>query len=126
MITIAVQLKKPLPSMANERLHWAMKAARVKQQRQQAALYLQVCAGPRIASLARLVARQPVTLRCVLTRVAPRKLDGDNLQHAFKAIRDEVAKTLGLDDGSPRWTWLYAQQSSVRWPGYQIELTVTP
>ena len=48
-------------------------------------------------------------LRCVLVRCSPRKLDDDNLASAFKAIRDEVAKQLGVDDGGDRVEWVYRQ-----------------
>jgi hypothetical protein len=44
-----------------------------------------------------------------LTRVAPRELDGDNLQGAMKGVRDQVAAGLRLDDRSPLVSWLYHQ-----------------
>ena len=45
-----------------------------------------------------------------LTRIAPRALDGDNLQGAFKAMRDEVAKWIGVPDNHPSVTWEYGQR----------------
>lgn len=58
-----------------------------------------------------------VKLPCTVTftRIAPRALDGDNLQVAFKYIRDQVAEyitgsTGGHGDADPRITWLYQQQ----------------
>ncbi len=33
------------------------------------------------------------------TRIGPRKLDSDNLVGAFKAVRDGVCRSLGIDDG---------------------------
>lgn len=45
-----------------------------------------------------------------LTRIAPRELDGDNLQSSLKACRDGVADWLGVDDRDPRVTWSYAQR----------------
>ena len=45
-----------------------------------------------------------------LTRIAPRPLDSDNLARSFKAIRDGIADALGIDDGSKRLTWNYAQE----------------
>ncbi len=53
----------------------------------------------------------PVTI--TLIRIAPRKLDDDNLQSAFKASRDGVADWLGVDDGHPSLTWLYAQRKGL-------------
>ena len=47
----------------------------------------------------------------VLTRVAPRALDGDNLQSGFKAVRDGVADWLGVDDGSRLVEWEYRQRA---------------
>lgn len=45
------------------------------------------------------------------TRVGPALLDDDNLAGAFKAIRDEVAKWFGVDDGpSGPITWRYEQR----------------
>ena len=48
------------------------------------------------------------------TRIAPspqgQTLDGDNLQRSMKAVRDQVAEEIGLDDGSQRITWRYAQE----------------
>jgi hypothetical protein len=45
-----------------------------------------------------------------LTRIAPRALDSDNLASGLKAARDGVADALGVDDGSSRIEWRYAQQ----------------
>jgi hypothetical protein len=53
--------------------------------------------------------RWPVTV--TLTRVAPRQLDAeDNLTAALKAVRDEVAAQLGVDDRDARVTWRYGQE----------------
>lgn len=55
--------------------------------------------------------RWPITV--TFTRIAPRKLDvGDNLPSAFKGMRDELAKQLGLKgDGGDEVEWLYHQVS---------------
>lgn len=45
-----------------------------------------------------------------LTRIAPRKLDSDNLAASFKHVRDEVARWLGVDDGIESVVWHYAQR----------------
>jgi hypothetical protein len=53
-----------------------------------------------------------------LTRLSSRKLDSDNLQMAFKHIRDEIASYLipglapGRADADPRLDWQYAQEKS--------------
>jgi hypothetical protein len=59
----------------------------------------------------------------VLTRVAPRKLDGDNLQSGFKAVRDGVADWLGVDDGNGLVDWQYAQRSAGA-KVYKVEIEV--
>ncbi len=56
-----------------------------------------------------------------LTRIGKRKLDSDNLQGGFKAIRDAIAKAFGIDDGSDRWGWRYDQRVEKR---YGIEITI--
>lgn len=46
----------------------------------------------------------------LLTRVAPRELDSDNLQGALKHVRDGVADALGVDDRDERVTWAPCDQ----------------
>lgn len=53
-------------------------------------------------------------LTITLTRIAPRKLDGDNLQRSLKAIRDGVADVLRIDDGNERLGWRYEQRPAVK------------
>lgn len=97
-----------LPSMANGRMHWATKARIVKKQRDAVAL------------LVRHVSIKPPCL-VTLTRFGPRSLDCDNLQSSFKAVRDEVASLLHVDDADPRVRWEYRQ---ARGPyGCVIEIT---
>lgn len=94
---VIVSIPVPLPSVANMREHWAAKARRVKSQRHAVGWILGNRPRPAL----------PVVV--TLTRVAPRSLDGDNMQSACKGVRDEVAKWLGVDDADPRVTWSYAQ-----------------
>lgn len=71
----------------NERGHWATKARRVKAERE--------------AAQWALVGAQKPPLPCVvvLTRVGPTNgLDDDNLAGSQKAIRDQIAQWLGVDD----------------------------
>lgn len=46
----------------------------------------------------------------IITRVGKRKLDGDNLYYACKFVRDEIARIIGVDDGSGLYTWDYRQR----------------
>lgn len=110
-VTMTWALPKPLPSGANLREHWATKARRVKCQRMVAALHCRTQGAAFFREWAVMRANEALRLECTLTRVAPRRLDDDNLAHAFKAIRDEVALSAGIDDGSPRWVWRYGQES---------------
>jgi hypothetical protein len=48
--------------------------------------------------------------RVLMTRIAPRMLDSDNLASGFKAARDGIADAMGIDDGSPRIDWQVAQE----------------
>ena len=54
-------------------------------------------------------------VRVLLTRVAPSNgLDGDNLQGALKAVRDQVAAFLVRDDADPSIAWTYAQRRGAK------------
>lgn len=92
-----IELPLRIHSVANRREHWATRARRTKRDRAAA------LAIPR---------HWLPELPCVvtLTRIAPRKLDDDNLQSGFKALRDGVADRLGVDDADPRVTWRYHQE----------------
>ena len=88
-------------SEANIRVHWAVRAKRVKAQR----LAVSMVLGSRRS----LIDRPPYVV--TLCRVAPSKgLDTDNLCSSLKASRDAVAAILGIDDGDARITWRYAQR----------------
>ena len=47
-----------------------------------------------------------------IIRVGPRRLDDDNCAYSAKQIRDGIADAIGIDDGSPRYTWKYSQEKS--------------
>ena len=102
-------------SVANMRLHWAVKAKLVRDHRTRTRMSLNAAAQS--SGLEML----PVTV--VLTRVAPRRLDGDNLQSGFKAVRDGVADWLGVDDGNGLIDWQYAQRSG-KAGEYAVEIEV--
>ena len=102
-------------SEANRREHWAAKARRVKQQRTAVALF-----WPKLADKLK-----PVIfgLTITLVRIAPRKLDDDNLVRSLKAVRDQVAKQLEINDGSDWPRWLYSQSQSKR-RQYAVEVAI--
>lgn len=90
----------------NDREHHMVRARRVRHERWTVGLVLNT-------------QKVKPALPCVvlLTRLAPaqRPLDDDNLRGSLKAVRDEVARWLGVDDGSDLVRWVYAQQKSPRW-----------
>lgn len=107
---VTTELPMKLPSMANLRLHWAAKAKTLKAQRHATGLALRGTARTWLTHWMGMASNERLCLHVTLTRVGPRELDDDNLQGAFKAIRDEVAAFVGLDDGSKRFTWVYRQE----------------
>lgn len=104
MLTVEVPIKTV--SEANVRQHWAVRAKRVKSQRASTMLALR-CSRVEPKDEADGFSRCKV----LLVRVGKRRLDSDNLQGSLKAIRDAVAEWIGVDDGSPYYEWVYAQQS---------------
>jgi hypothetical protein len=79
--------------------HWSARAKRVKSQRRATAYRT----PPAVKALGPLI-------RVTLTRRAPRELDDDNLRGALKAVRDQLAASLGIDDRSALVRWEYAQE----------------
>lgn len=90
-------------SEANIRENWRKKSRRAKNQRH--AVYFALSGPVMLEKLG-------MPLRVVLTRQSPRELDGDNLQSAFKAVRDGVADAVGVDDRDARYEWVYRQEMS--------------
>ena len=95
---IAVPIRT-VPGM-NTRESWRARARRVKAERRTVAWLL---AGK---------PKPPAPLTVRLTRVAPSNgLDDDNLAGALKAVRDQIADWLGIDDKrSDRVRYVYAQR----------------
>jgi hypothetical protein len=108
---IRVEIPIRTVSEMNARGHWAARAARVKRHRQTTHWVLRGTIKPDI----------PCTI--TLTRIAPRELDGDNLQASFKATRDGVADWLNVDDRDSRVVWRYAQRRGER-KRYAVEVCI--
>jgi hypothetical protein len=96
-----------LPSLSNVRVCWQRLTSLKKKQRQAVALAMQVELGPYGTP-----PRPPLIV--TLTRVGPRRLDDDNLEAACKYVRDQIARMIGTDDGSPLYTWVYEQERGNR------------
>lgn len=121
MLTVRVPVR--LESEANARGHWSGKAGRAKAVRQavtcafiDAGVQVQAVVVPpkKLGAAVRRCARwkSPPALPLVvfMARIAPRQLDDDNLQRAMKAVRDQVAELIGVDDRDPRIIWEYGQE----------------
>lgn len=109
-MSFVVQIPIHLDSMLNLRLHWASKHKKVKALRQAAMV---VPLG------------LPVPCTVVITRIAPRALDGDNLQGACKGLRDGIAARLGVDDRDGPVTWLYSQERG-KPKEYAVRIAIMP
>lgn len=148
---IEVSMDMRIESVANKRMHWAAKARLTKAHRQKAfnALQRDYCVptlpvprhggkngamGLKSGSMGILEnsgfgddgvngENMGEGITIVLTRVAPRKLDGDNLQSGFKAVRDGVAQWLGVDDGDDRLDWQYRQRNGGA-KVYRVEIEI--
>jgi len=101
-------------SESNQREHWRKRARRAKQQRGAAFLIVSASGG------AYKCMRFP---RLTITRVAPRRLDDDNLRGALKAVRDGIADALSVNDGDPSILWEYRQRRGGRHE-YAVEIEI--
>lgn len=97
----------------NGREHWRARARRVRVERHAVGWVLAAHTWP------------TGRVRVLLTRVAPSSgLDGDNLQGALKAVRDQVAAWLGRDDADQSITWDYGQRRGAKGE-WAVEIHVT-
>lgn len=112
-VRLEAPLGAPLPSGANLREHWAVKAKRTKAHRAFARAALQTQGRQWLAHWRTMASNERLRVAVRFTRVATRALDDDNLAYAFKAWRDGIAEAVGIDDGSPRWTWEYHQRKGL-------------
>jgi hypothetical protein len=101
-VTLSVRVPQLVPSSLNSREHWRPKAARVKRERGMVRLVLSPHDPPAV----------PVVV--TLTRCSVGQLDDDNAVGAMKAVRDEVAAWLGIDDRNPLVTWRVEQRKCKR------------
>lgn len=98
---------KTTSTNAKLRQHWRANRRSSKNERRVTALLM-------LAELDVSALKAQLPLRILVKRLSPGLLDGDNLQGALKAVRDEVAAVLGIDDADPRATWLYDQAKCKR------------
>lgn len=98
-----------LPSLPNTRMSWRALASLKKKQKM---------ATRRVINDGWYI----LPLIITITRVGPRKLDDDNLAGACKYVRDAIADRVGVDDGSPLYTWRYEQCTG----HYGVDVEITP
>ena len=118
--TFAVCLQIRVNASVNKRSHWRQKARIAHCER--------LLTGNTIRSLMSLhdqvsIRACPNRIRVTLKRIGKRLLDDDNLQGAFKHVRDGVADALGIDDGSLRYRWVYVQEKGPKY-GVEIEIQI--
>lgn len=100
-----------LPSLTNVRYHWRTLVHLKKKQR-----------GATTACMVGVLLPRP-PLVVTICRAGPRKLDDDNLAAACKHVRDQIADIVGLDDGSPLYTWRYEQRVGKR-EHYRVDVEI--
>ena len=113
---ITVYLPVHTVSELNQRGHWSKRKRRAAEHRGLACLVLK----PKLRA-----APHPLPVQVTLTRIAPRPLDGDNLQAALKHVRDGVADALGVDDRTALVEWVYRQQRGAA-REYGVAVTIEP
>lgn len=120
-LDLIVTLPIKTVSELNVREHWARRAARTRQARQLAAWG---CSAVLTEYRQQLAHRTCPTVHILLTRIAPRALDCDNLRGALKGVRDGVTDALGLEcDRDERLRWEYAQMKGEP-KQYAVRVTV--
>lgn len=109
-IPVSMFVPVKTPSLTNQREHWTVRKRRAADHRLATKVaWAQMVHGSRLEG--RVV---DFPLEVVLTRVASRELDDDNLRGALKHVRDGLAELLGVDDRDPRVRWQYAQEKAPR------------
>lgn len=100
-------LKTVCTANQNKGEHWAVKARRVKKEKESTKQYLDM-------TLLRKKPQITNVTKVTLTRHSAGELDDDNLRSALKAVRDATAQWLGVDDGPKGPKWEYEQQRCKR------------
>ena len=105
MVTVLIRTGNGL----NAREHWRTRAKRVKSERNEVWACLR-----QASSIKPFDIQLPVAVK--ITRLGPSNgLDTDNLAGACKAVRDEIAAWLGVNDNDKRVQWHYSQRRCSTW-----------
>lgn len=113
-MSLSVTIPVRTVSETNAHEHWRTRQKRAKQHRGITSLLLRSAIG-----------KPPSTpLLVTMTRIAPRRLDSDNLAASCKHVRDGVADFLGVNDGDEsKVRWSYAQRR-VTTNFYAVEIVI--
>ena len=119
-MTLEFEAPLRLKTQTNQSANWRVRAREVKKLRHAIGLLWMSVRFPGGKVPSREL-RPPFVVS--LTRIGPRRIDDDNLASSFKAVRDQIAAQLAIDDGSFLITWIYAQEKGahgirVRVDGY--------
>jgi hypothetical protein len=107
-------------SEMNRREHWTARKRRFDAQAAAVAVAVKPAEGF-LSAVANWINSRRGVVRVTLTRIGKRKCDSDNLAGGFKAVRDEIARLIGVDDGSDAFVWEYAQRTGGEY-GVEIEI----
>lgn len=113
----ALYLELPIKTVSemNRRDHWSAVHKRKAGQRYETSIeWKKAVHGQKVA----------LPCRVVLTRIAPKVLDSDNLASALKAVRDEVANQLGVDDSTLSLAQFECRQKVVGRREYRVLIDV--
>ena len=105
-----------LVSELNAREHWSSRSRRAKSQRESTTMIL-------MTSVFRNTTRVRFPLQVTIVRVAPRKLDTDNLAASAKHVRDGIADWLGINDATESVTWQVDQRRGLSGE-YSVEIWI--
>ncbi len=96
---------------------------RAREQKRVVTLALDAFFGPRVRAL--LGSAQTIEVRITRRFRAPSRMyDDDNFVAGCKALRDAIAKWLGVDDGDARLRWHYGQLVADQHPREAIEIRI--
>jgi predicted RNA-binding Zn ribbon-like protein len=106
-VKLELEIPTTLPSLANLREHPMARHRRAQKIKGDVALVVTTRRG--FDQVAAAVRELGATI--VLTRIAVRRYDRDNLAAAFKHVQDGIAAALQVNDGDRRLDWRYEQES---------------